>query len=104
MFKARSSLPLFKRYNIRSGNASMAVSTMVGTGTKMTQFGILAFLEALEIDLRGNLPGSKCDEYCIFLWELFFVLQKSFFPSWPCSFFKIFLNQSPVMFLTDLDK
>ena len=67
MFKARSSLPLFKRYNIRSGNASMAVSTMLGTGTKMTQFGILAFLEALEIDLRGNLPGSKCDEYCIFL-------------------------------------
>ena len=45
----------------------MAVSTMVGTGTKMIQFGILAFLEALEIDLRRNLRGSKCDEYCIFL-------------------------------------
>ena len=59
----------------------MAVSTMVGTGTKMIQFGILAFLEALEIDLRRNLRGSKCDKYCIFLWELFCVLQKSFFPS-----------------------
>ena len=45
----------------------MAVSTMVGTGKKIIQFGILVFLETQEINLTGNLRGSECDEHCIFL-------------------------------------
>ena len=43
---------------------------MFGTG-KNIQFGILDFQEVQEINLGGNMPGSKYDEYCIFLWELF---------------------------------
>ena len=31
------------------------------------KFGILVFLEVQEINLQGNMRGSKCDEYCIFL-------------------------------------
>ena len=58
-----------KRYITSSGNAFMAVSTMFGTG-KNIQFGSLAFLEVQEINLRGNMRGSKCDEYCI-LYEYF---------------------------------
>ena len=34
---------------------------------KNTQFGILVFIEAQEKNLIGNLRGSECDEYCIFL-------------------------------------
>ena len=70
MFKTRSSPSQLKRYIIGSRNASMVVSTMFGTG-KITiynlQFGSLVFLEVQEINLRGNMRGSKCDEYCIFL-------------------------------------
>ena len=40
---------------------------MVGTAKKGMQFGIFVFVEAQEIDLPGNLQGSKCDEDCIFL-------------------------------------
>ena len=32
---------------------------------KNIQFGI--WLEVQEINLEGNMRGSKCDEYCIFL-------------------------------------
>ena len=53
----------------------MAVSTMFGTG-KNIQFGSLVFLEVQEINLRGNMWGSKCDEYCIFLWEFFSFYEK----------------------------
>ena len=34
---------------------------------KNVQLGISVFLEVQEINLRGNMRGSKCDEYCIFL-------------------------------------
>ena len=34
---------------------------------KNIQFGILVFLEVQEINLQGNMRGSKCDEYYIFL-------------------------------------
>ena len=34
---------------------------------KDKQFGIMVFLEIQEINLQGNMLGSKCDEYCIFL-------------------------------------
>ena len=34
---------------------------------KNIQFDIMAFLEIQEIILQGNMQGSKCDEYCIFL-------------------------------------
>ena len=34
---------------------------------KNIQFGSLVFLEVQEINLQGNMRGSKCDEYCIFL-------------------------------------
>ena len=82
----------------------MAVSTMLDTGKKYTIWH-LVFLEIRKIILQGNMQGSKCDEYCIFLWELrfLFILQKISFSFWPCSFFfEIFLPQLPVMFSTDL--
>ena len=44
----------------------MAVSTMVGE-KETIQFGILVFLEVQEKNLTGNLSGSECDEYCMFL-------------------------------------
>ena len=66
-------------YSTSSVSASMAVSNMVGTAKKIIQFGILVFLEAREINLRGNLQGSKCDEYCIFLWDLFSFYEKVIF-------------------------
>ena len=36
---------------------------------KNIKIGSLVSLEVQEINLRGNMPGSKCDgdEYCIFL-------------------------------------
>ena len=44
---------------------------------KNIQFGILGFhLEAQEINLRGNMWDSKCDEYWIFLWEFFSFYEK----------------------------
>ena len=46
----------------------MAASTLVATSKKIMQFGIFVFAEAKKINLRGNLQGSKCDGYCIFLW------------------------------------
>ena len=45
----------------------MAVCTMFDTGKKNIQFGIMVFLEVQEINLQGNMRGSKGDEYCIFL-------------------------------------
>ena len=45
----------------------MAVFTMVGTAKKTMQFGIFVFAEAQEINLRGNLQGSKYDGDCTFL-------------------------------------
>ena len=45
----------------------MAVSSTIGTGKKIIQIGILVFLEDQEIILTGNLRGSECDDYCIFL-------------------------------------
>ena len=34
---------------------------------KKMQFGIFVFIEAQEINLQGNLQGSKCDGDCILL-------------------------------------
>ena len=34
---------------------------------KNIKIGSLFFLAAQEINLRGNMQGSKCDEYCTFL-------------------------------------
>ena len=31
------------------------------------KFGIMVFLEVQEINLQGNIRGSKCDEYRIVL-------------------------------------
>ena len=36
-------------------------------GKKVMQFGIFVFPEVQEINLRGNLQGSKCDGDCTFL-------------------------------------
>ena len=44
----------------------MAVSTMFDTEKKY-----MVFLQVQEINLQSNIQGSKCDEYCIFLYELF---------------------------------
>ena len=43
---------------------------------KNIQFGIMVFLEVQEINLQGNMQGSKCDECCIFLEELFYFMKK----------------------------
>ena len=55
-----------KRYIISRGSVSVAVFTMVGTAKKNMQFGVFVFVEAQEINLRGNLQGSKCDGDCIY--------------------------------------
>ena len=34
---------------------------------KDKQFGSMVFLEIQKINLQGNMRGSKCDEYIIFL-------------------------------------
>ena len=34
---------------------------------KNIQFGIMVFLEVQKINLQGNMRGSKCDKYYIFL-------------------------------------
>ena len=57
---------------------------------KIMQFGILIFLEAEEINLRGNLKGSKCDEYFYF-YNFFGFIKKVIFPLDPVGFFEIFL-------------
>ena len=60
---------------------------------KNIQFGIMVFLEVQKINLQGNIRGSKCDEYCIFLWKLFRFTKKLlslFFPEkvpFPVAFF-----------------
>ena len=79
----------------------MAVSAMFGTA-KYVQFGVLVFLEAEEVISRGNLQASKSDGYFIFLWELFSFYEKVPSPSNLAGFFRIFLPQPPIMFLTDL--
>ena len=54
-----------KRYITSSGCASMVVSS--GWYYKnIIQFGILVFLKPQEVNLRGNLQGSKYGGYCIF--------------------------------------
>ena len=40
------------------------------------QFDIFVFVEAQEINWRGNLQGSKCDGDCIFLWNVFRFAKK----------------------------
>ena len=54
----------------------MAVSTIVGNAKTSLQFSIIVFVEAQEINLWGNLQGSKCDGDCIFSWELFSFHEK----------------------------
>ena len=57
--------------------ASMAVSTMVGS-LKKKSYAIwyFAFEEAQEINLQGNLQGSKYDGDFIFLRALFSFYEK----------------------------
>ena len=53
----------------------------------------MVFLEIQEINLQDNMKGSKYDEYCIFLWELF-RYEKVPFPFDPVTFFSkyVYLN------------
>ena len=46
---------------------------------KNIQFGIMVFLEVKEINLQDSMRGSKCDEYCIFFWELVRFTKKFLF-------------------------
>ena len=46
---------------------------------KNIQFSILVFLEVQEINLQVNMRGSKYDEYCIFLSELFISTPRDVF-------------------------
>ena len=62
------------------------------------------WVEVQEINLRGNMRGSKCDEYCIFLRNLFLFYKNVLSPLHSVAFFAIFLLQIPVMFLTHLYK
>ena len=59
------------------------------------QFDIFVFVEAQELNFPGNLQGSKCDEDCVILWELFNVLRKSSFPSSCCSFYWNIFTPTP---------
>ena len=80
----------------------MAVLTMIGTAKKIMQFGIFVFVEAQEINSRGNLQGGKCDGDCIFF-QTFFHFVKRFLSLLTLQvLFEMFLPQSPVMFSTDL--
>ena len=45
----------------------MVFSAMIVTFKNVLQLRILVFLEAQEINLRGNSQGSKCDGYFILL-------------------------------------
>ena len=66
------------------------------------QFGIFVFVEVQETNWRGNLQGSKCDGYFVFLWNVF-----SFYEKVPSDldlevfFLNIFTSTSGVMFSTD---
>ena len=65
---------------------------------KNIEFGIMIFLEKQEIDLQSNMQGSKCDEYCICLKELFrfSFYEKVPFPFDPVAFLlKYFYPNSP---------
>ena len=54
-----------------------------------------------EINLRGNMPGSKCDEYRM---KIFSFYERVPFPFSPVSFlFEIVLPYIPVLFSTDLN-
>ena len=57
-----------------------------------------------EINLQSNMQGSKCDEYCIFLSELFCCTESFLSLLTQQLFFKIFLSQIPMMFSTDLNQ
>ena len=130
-------------YITSSGSASMAVSSMFGTGKKIYNLASWPFypvdtrrrftvrkmsirrqwcriyrrltdvettscvywVEVQEINLRGNMRGSKCDEHCIFLWNLFLFHKNVLSPLYPVAFFfAIFLLQPHAMFLTHLYK
>ena len=78
----------------------MVVSTMFDR--KKIQFGIMVFLEVQAINLQGNMRGSKCHKYYIFLWKLF-RFAKKFLSFDSVAFFEIFLPQLPVMFSSDLN-
>ena len=58
---------------------------------KNIQFGSLVFLKVQEINLRG----SKCDEYCTFLSELFSFYEKVSSPLDPVAFLKYFYLKTP---------
>ena len=44
----------------------MSISTKFGTAENIMQFGIFVFVEAQDINLQGNLQGSKFDGDCVF--------------------------------------
>ena len=71
---------------------------------KDKQFGSMVFLEIQEINLQGNMRGSKCDEYIIFLRELFHFPKKFLFLLTRQPFFGMFLPSLPLMFSTDLSQ
>ena len=70
---------------------------MVGNAKKKKkmQFGIFVFIEAQEINLQGNLQGSKCDGDCILLWKLFLFYKSVPFPLDPVRFFQNILAPTP---------
>ena len=67
----------------------------------------MVFLQIQELILQDNMQGSKCDEYCKFLWEL---VSFSFYEKVPSSFdpvvfffSKYFYLNSPWCFQLILD-
>ena len=70
---------------------------MVGNAKKKKkmQFGIFVFIEAQEINLQGNLQGSKCDGDCILLWKLFLFYKSVPSPLGPVGFFQNILAPTP---------
>ena len=76
----------------------MAVSTMVGAAKNGMRFRILVFVEAQEINLRGNLQILIRDGDCIFLREFFHFTKNFLVLLTLYVFFEIFLPQAPVIF------
>ena len=68
----------------------MSISTKFGTAENIMQFGIFVFVEAQDINLQGNLQGSKFDRDCVFSWEHF-----SFYEKVPSSHDRVVFTPSP---------
>ena len=71
IFKTRSKVYPNWKDILLVGEVPSWLSPMVGTAKKSIQVGIFLFVEVQERNWQGNLQGSKCDGYFVFLWNIF---------------------------------